>query len=213
MKSAPTEATRETNSPDLSLGLTSRGQFSVAWPSVDRTGETAAVPLEKNFAERAVATVANLVDTQFTASMQKSGSVQLRLKFGGEDLSVRVELRGGAVHTIFAPIPPSSGPRSTASGRPSPASRPTSSASSSSRCSCPRRRTVTGSPRLPASSRRLRSKTSRSSATRAPATRTRSPSPGARSSAKPSRPKPRLPALRRFCPPPSVSPPSPEQNK
>jgi hypothetical protein len=33
--------------------------------------------------------------------MQKSGSVQLHLKFGGEDLSVRVELRDGAVHTNF----------------------------------------------------------------------------------------------------------------
>ena len=70
-------------------------------PATERTGEAAAAPQEINFAERAVATVTNLVDTQFTASLQKSGSVQLRLKFGGEDLSVRVELRDGAVHTDF----------------------------------------------------------------------------------------------------------------
>jgi hypothetical protein len=33
--------------------------------------------------------------------MQKSASVHLRLKFGGEDLSVRVAIRDGAVHTDF----------------------------------------------------------------------------------------------------------------
>lgn len=58
-------------------------------------------PAGLNLAERAVATVTNLVETQFSVSMQKSGSVQLRMKFGSEDLDVRVELRGGAVHTAF----------------------------------------------------------------------------------------------------------------
>ena len=101
MNNAPTETTRATSNPDTSLGLPARGEFTVAWPSAVRASEPAVAPLEQNFAERAVATVTNLVDTQFTASMQKSGSVQLRLKFGGEDLSVRVELRGGEVHTDF----------------------------------------------------------------------------------------------------------------
>ena len=101
MKSSPLTETRASSTADVSSGPVARGEFTVAWPSASRAGETAAAPLEKNFAERAVATVTNLVDTQFSASMQKSGSVQLRLKFGGEDLSVRVELRGGEVHTDF----------------------------------------------------------------------------------------------------------------
>jgi hypothetical protein len=54
-----------------------------------------------SFAERAVATVTGLADAQFSVSMQKAGRVQLRLKFGGEDLSVRIELRDGVVHTDF----------------------------------------------------------------------------------------------------------------
>lgn len=99
MKSAPTASTRATS--NLDTGLPAHGEFTVAWPSAERAGEATVAPIERNFAERAVATVSNLVDTQFNASMQKSGSVQLRLKFGGEDLSVRVELRGGAVHTDF----------------------------------------------------------------------------------------------------------------
>jgi hypothetical protein len=45
--------------------------------------------------------VTGLVEAQFSASMQKSGSVQLRLKFGSEDLSVRVAIRDGVVHTDF----------------------------------------------------------------------------------------------------------------
>jgi len=101
MQLTSTEETRATSSSETFPGLTARGEFTVAWPSVERTSEPVVAPLEKNFAERAVATVTNLVDTQFTASMQKAGSVQLRLKFGGEDLSVRVELRDGAVHTDF----------------------------------------------------------------------------------------------------------------
>jgi hypothetical protein len=96
-----TAPTATVQASDPSSSLVARGEFTVAWPGAERTGEPTAAPVEKNFAERAVATVANLVDTQFTASMQKAGSVQLRLKFGGEDLSVRVELRGGAVHTDF----------------------------------------------------------------------------------------------------------------
>ena len=101
MNNAPLAETRASSTTDFNPGPVARGEFTVAWPSAARTSETAVAPLEKNFAERAVATVTNLVDTQFTASMQKSGSVQLRLKFGGEDLSVRVELRGGEVHTDF----------------------------------------------------------------------------------------------------------------
>ncbi len=101
MNSTPLAETRATSTTDINSGPVARGEFTVAWPSTSRAEEPAAAPLEKNFAERAVATVTNLVDTQFTASMQKSGSVQLRLKFGGEDLSVRVELRGGEVHTDF----------------------------------------------------------------------------------------------------------------
>jgi hypothetical protein len=97
----PTEVTRATSNPDTLADVSAHGQFTVAWPSAQRSQEPVVASVEKNFAERAVATVSNLVDTQFTASMQKSGSVQLRMKFGGEDLSVRVELRGGAVHTDF----------------------------------------------------------------------------------------------------------------
>lgn len=99
-----TTATTETRVADNTADFSSRGQFTVTWPSAVREvadTASASAPVEQNFAERAVATVSNLVDTQFTAAMQKSGSVQLRLKFGGEDLSVRVELRGGVVHTDF----------------------------------------------------------------------------------------------------------------
>jgi hypothetical protein len=101
MKTTPTEETRATSNLDTFLGLPARGEFTVAWPSADRHSAPPTLSYEMNFAQRAVATVSNLVDTQFNASMQKSGSVQLRLKFGGEDLSVRVELRDGAVHTDF----------------------------------------------------------------------------------------------------------------
>jgi hypothetical protein len=101
MKTTPTEETRATSNLDNILGLPARGEFTVAWPSADRHSAPPTVSYEMNFAQRAVATVSNLVDTQFNASMQKSGSVRLRLKFGGEDLSVRVELRDGAVHTDF----------------------------------------------------------------------------------------------------------------
>jgi hypothetical protein len=77
------------------MGVTGEPRMSApVAPAVIET-ETA------SFAERAVATVTGLADAQFSVSMQKAGRVQLRLKFGGEDLSVRIELRDGVVHTDF----------------------------------------------------------------------------------------------------------------
>ncbi len=101
MPTSTSDETRATSNQVTHVGLPARGEFSVAWPSAEKTAEAAVAPVENNFAERAVATVTGLAEAQFSASMQKSGSVQLKLKFGGEDLSVRVELRGGTVHTDF----------------------------------------------------------------------------------------------------------------
>jgi hypothetical protein len=101
MPSATLDETRAPSSQVTHVGLPARGEFAVAWPAAEKTAEAVAASVENNFAERAVATVTGLADAQFSASMQKSGSVQLKLKFGGEDLSVRVELRGGIVHTDF----------------------------------------------------------------------------------------------------------------
>lgn len=100
MLAAPTEEVRPTRNPEISA-LPTRSDFQVAPMPAERITVPAMVPAGQNFAERAVETVTNLVEAQFSASMQKSGSVQLRLKFGAEDLSVRVALRDGAVHTDF----------------------------------------------------------------------------------------------------------------
>jgi len=101
MPAAPIEVTRSSRSPELFSGMPGRVEFQAVLPPAERTNVPADVPAGQNFAERAVDTVTSLVDTQFSASLQKSGSVQLRLRFGGEDLSVRVEIRDGAVHTDF----------------------------------------------------------------------------------------------------------------
>lgn len=58
-------------------------------------------PATAALAGRAVSTVVNVVETQAASRMQPVPSVQLHFKFGGEDLSVRVELRGGEVRTEF----------------------------------------------------------------------------------------------------------------
>jgi hypothetical protein len=100
MPAAPIEESRAVRSPQDSMVLSGRAEFQVAQAPAERITAPSA-PAGQNFAERAVDTVTNLIDAQFSASMQKSGSVQLNLKFGGEDLSVRVELRDGAVHTNF----------------------------------------------------------------------------------------------------------------
>jgi hypothetical protein len=101
MPVVPTEEPRFSRKPEPSSGLPQRVDFQVVVPPAERITVPAAAPAGQNFAERAVDTVTSLVETQFSASMQKSGSVQLRLRFGGEDLSVRVEIRDGAVHTDF----------------------------------------------------------------------------------------------------------------
>jgi hypothetical protein len=101
MPAAPIEEVQTARSAEQSSAMPVRPDFQVMPTPAERITAPAEASAGQNFAERAVATVTGLVDAQFSASMQKSGSVQLRLKFGGEDLSVRVELRGGAVHTDF----------------------------------------------------------------------------------------------------------------
>jgi hypothetical protein len=101
MSAAPTEEIRHTRNPETLSALPHRVDFQVVQSPAERITVAPTEPAGQNFAERAVATVTGLAEAQFTASMQKAGSVQLRLKFGGEDLSVRVELRDGAVHTDF----------------------------------------------------------------------------------------------------------------
>jgi hypothetical protein len=101
MRTIPTEEFRTPRNPEVLSGLPSRVDFQVAQSPAERISHGPAEPAVLNFAERAVATVTGLAEAQFSASMHKAGSVQLRLKFGGEDLSVRVELRDGAVHTDF----------------------------------------------------------------------------------------------------------------
>lgn len=54
-----------------------------------------------SFAKRAVETVTSVVDAQAASKLQPVPSVQLKFKFGTEDLAVRVELRNGTVHTEF----------------------------------------------------------------------------------------------------------------
>jgi hypothetical protein len=101
MSAAPTEENRTTRNPEISSALPAHAEFQVAQSPAERITVAPTEPAGQNFAERAVATVTGLAEAQFAASMNKVGSVQLRLKFGGEDLSVRVELRDGAVHTDF----------------------------------------------------------------------------------------------------------------
>jgi len=101
MPAAPIEEIRATRNPEPFSGTSGRAEFQAVMPPPDRTSVPSDGSAGQNFAARAVDTVTSLVDTQFSASLQKSGSVQLRLRFGGEDLSVRVEIRDGAVHTDF----------------------------------------------------------------------------------------------------------------
>lgn len=54
-----------------------------------------------SLAHRAVATVTNVVEAQAASKLQPVPSVQLKFKFGSEDLAVRVELRDGVVRTEF----------------------------------------------------------------------------------------------------------------
>ena len=101
MPVAPIEEARTTRNPEPFSVLPPRVDFQVIVPPAERVTVPAAAPAGQNLAERAVETVTNLVDTQFSASMQKSGSVHLQLRFGGEDLSVRVEIKDGAVQIDF----------------------------------------------------------------------------------------------------------------
>jgi hypothetical protein len=101
MPVVPTEEPRSPRNPETLSVLPVRADFQVVQPQAERITAEAAAPAGQNFAERAVATVTSLAEAQFSASMHRAGSVQLRLKFGGEDLTVRVELREGVVHTDF----------------------------------------------------------------------------------------------------------------
>jgi len=101
MPVAPIEEARATRNPESFSVLPLRADFQVAATPAERITVPDSAPAGRNFAERAVETVTNLVDTQFNASMQKAGSVHLQLRFGGDDLSVRVEIKDGAVQTDF----------------------------------------------------------------------------------------------------------------
>lgn len=101
MTAAPTEELRAAGRTPEPMVSPARVEFQVAQAPAERITAPVPGPSGPTFAERAVDTVTGLIDAQFSASMQKSGSVQLHLKFGGEDLSVRVEIRDGAVHTDF----------------------------------------------------------------------------------------------------------------
>jgi hypothetical protein len=101
MRTVSIEETQSPRNVDAMSMSPARLDFQVVQSPAERFTAAPAEPAVQNFAERAVATVTGLAEAQFSASMQKAGSVQLRLKFGGEDLSVRVELRDGAVHTDF----------------------------------------------------------------------------------------------------------------
>lgn len=52
-------------------------------------------------AHRAVEAVESVVDAQIAARLQPAPGVSLRFRVGQEDLAVRIELRGGEVHTEF----------------------------------------------------------------------------------------------------------------
>jgi hypothetical protein len=55
---------------------------------------------ESSLAHRAVETILNVVEAQRSREAE-AGVVNLHFKFAGEDLAVRVQLRGGEVHTQF----------------------------------------------------------------------------------------------------------------
>ncbi len=101
MIAVPTEEIRRPGHAETFSVSSVSADFLVAQPVAERITTEPVAPAGQNFAERAVATVTSLAEAQFTASMQRAGSVQLRLKFGGEDLAVRVEMRDGQVHTDF----------------------------------------------------------------------------------------------------------------
>ncbi|WP_157772385.1 hypothetical protein [Lacunisphaera limnophila] len=101
MPAAPNEESRAVRSLPDSTVLPVRADFSVAQSPAERITAPAPGPSGSAFAGRAVETVTGLIEAQFSASMQKTGSVHLRLHFGGEDLSVHVAIRDGAVHTDF----------------------------------------------------------------------------------------------------------------
>jgi hypothetical protein len=52
-------------------------------------------------AHRAVAAVVSAVEAQAVSRLQPAPSVHLRLNLGGEDLSIKVAMRAGEVHTEF----------------------------------------------------------------------------------------------------------------
>lgn len=101
MPAAPIEEIRHVRTPDSFSGLWQRGDFPAAQPPAESGSAPANEAAGKNLAERAVETVTNLMENQFSARMEKSGSVHLRLNFGDEDLSVRVKILNGVVHTDF----------------------------------------------------------------------------------------------------------------
>ena len=74
-------------------------------PVAAAAGQTASTPDTASatpvVAQRAVETVLGLIDTQIRQADQNAGTVNLNFKFGHEDLSVRVQMRGGEIHTQF----------------------------------------------------------------------------------------------------------------
>ena len=74
-------------------------------PAAAAAGQTPATPDAASttpvVAQRAVETVLGLIDTQIRQADQNAGTVNLNFKFGHEDLAVRVQMRGGEIHTQF----------------------------------------------------------------------------------------------------------------
>jgi hypothetical protein len=89
------------NLPDPILPIVLRETSVAAAPvaSAPARAETTSTPAPV-LAHRAVETVWNVVDAQ-TNRPPTAGVVNLHFKFGGEDLDVRVQMRGGEVHTQF----------------------------------------------------------------------------------------------------------------
>ena len=83
-----------TNGREISPVLNGTPNFSA---STEASVEATPAPV---LAHRAVETILNVVDAQRQSSANAS-SVNLHFKFGGDDLAVRVQMRGGEVQTQF----------------------------------------------------------------------------------------------------------------
>lgn len=83
---------------------TVREMMAASMPSQAATSPAESTPVvavpESALAHRAVETILNVVDAQRSREAE-APVVNLHFKFAGEDLAVRVQLRGGEVHTQF----------------------------------------------------------------------------------------------------------------